>query len=60
MVVLLCNFASLCPTLRMHLTAICSYMFLLLGWAVLSKDKPKGVLLIGSKGQTDWLEEDNS
>lgn len=35
----------------MHLTAIYSYKFLLLSWAVLIKDEPKGVFLIGSKEQ---------
>lgn len=58
-VFLLYNSVSLCPTLRMHLTAIYSYKLLLLCWAVLIKDKPKGVFSIGSKGQTDWLKEDN-
>lgn len=48
---LLCNVVSLCPTLRMHLTAIYSCQILQLSWAVFIKDKPEGVVLVGSKGQ---------
>lgn len=48
---LLCNVVSLCPTLRMHLTAICSCQILQLSRAVFIKDKPEGVVLVGSKGQ---------
>lgn len=48
---LLCNVVSLCPTLRVHLTAIYSCQILQLSRAVFIKDKPKGVVLVGSKGQ---------
>lgn len=48
---LLCNVVSLCPTLRMHLTAIYSCQILQLSRAVFIEDKPEGVVLVGSKGQ---------